>query len=85
MEGAWRCQGEQAKPRDREALRRREAWPGRRAGPAGRGERVPWRCEWWSVRRGRVVGHRVRGSLEDCEQELTRRDLGFESNLLVVT
>lgn len=30
VEGAWRCRGEQAKPRDREALRRREAWPGRR-------------------------------------------------------
>lgn len=30
VEAAWRYRGEPAKPRDREALRRREAWSGRR-------------------------------------------------------
>lgn len=83
--GAWRCQGEQAKPRDREALRRREAWPGRR----GQASRAVNECAVaLRVVGGKVeesVGHRVRGPLEDCEQELTRRDLGLESNLLVVT
>ena len=46
---------------------------------------MPWRCEWWEVRSRESGGPQGPGPLEDCEQELTRRDLGFESNLLVVT
>lgn len=46
---------------------------------------MTWRCEWWEVRSRESGGPQGPGPLEDCEQELTRQDLGFESNLLAVT
>lgn len=50
-EGTWSCR-EQAKPRDREALRRREAWSGRR-GQSQHGRCISdvmlWEVVEWSV------------------------------------
>ena len=51
-EGTWSCRGEQAKPRDREALRWREAWSGRR-GQSQHGRCISdvmlWAVVEWSV------------------------------------
>ena len=83
--GNMELSGEQAKPRDREALRWREAWSGRR-GQSQHGRCISdvmlWAVVEWSVG---GWGPHGQGPLEDCEQEFTGRELGFESNLLAVT